>query len=184
MIDWAKNFERWEGRVNHLYLDTAGLVTVGVGCQVFDPKELRMLVDGRDATEAEVAADMLAVRAMQAGLLAKNYAQATLCRMSDEQVDKLFNRRLEPFLAATAWLPSDAPDEAREVIVDMAFNLGLDRLQKKFSKFCAAMRAGDWAAAAAECEREPKDLLKRRNQWTRETLTGIAQTRPAPSIDT
>jgi GH24 family phage-related lysozyme (muramidase) len=53
------NIERYEGRVNHLYLDSRGFVTVGVGhllSSVEKAQELAFVTDsGEPATTAMIA---------------------------------------------------------------------------------------------------------------------------------
>lgn len=175
MIDWLKHFERFEGRVNHFYLDGAGLPTIGVGCRVWDPTELRMRRKSTSigACRADVMADYDAVRMLPAGKPAAYYDKVCLLYLADEDIDALFSMRVAPFIDAAAVLPSGSPDEARLVMADMAYTLGVDGLRHKFPKFRDAMTRGDWLAAAMECRRD--GVQPARNEWAKEVLCQIGR---------
>jgi GH24 family phage-related lysozyme (muramidase) len=161
--------ESFEGRVPHMYLCTGGEITVGIGHAIATPTDALKLtwsIDGRAATDDEIQADYASVAGAQKGLLAKSYAPLTKCRMADADIDALIESdvsRFESLLAAALpnWNTYAAP--AQEALFDMAFNLGIGGL-KKFPHMLAAVDAGQWATAAAECHRE--GIGEARNQQT------------------
>lgn len=173
MIDYLAHFSKYEGLVNHLYLDTDNVVTIGVGCEVFDPLDLKLVrfSDGLPAIRAEVFSDYNAVKALPAGKSASFYASVCRLRMQTEDITALFYSRLAPFLVVNSWLPAGAPDAAKLVMVDRAFIMGLDGVQSKFPKFTNAMKVGNWHAASQECAIEGQ---KDRNDWARQVLESMA----------
>lgn len=118
----------WEGRSNTVYLDSVGIPTVGVGFNLHRPDAPSKL--------AAVGADYNAVL---------NGASLT-----DAQIDQLLAWDLETYLGHARDLVSNFdqhPDEIRQILVDMTFNLG----RQGFANFVntrAAFEAFDYAGAA------------------------------------
>ncbi len=164
------NCEQAEGRIAHLYLDTKGNVTVGIGHLVPSSGHA---VNLELNPESAVASDYAAVRTAKPGMLASAYEPLCQSRMYPQDIDALLdddlgqchvdlNKRIniEPF-----------PDPAQAAMLDMAFNLGVSGLMK-FSKLCSAALSGDWATAAAECHR--KGISEERNHWTEQMFQRAA----------
>lgn len=129
--DGAMSFiEPHEGRRYVRYLDTKGIPTVGVGFNLRRP-------DAR--------------RTMQG--LGHNYEgilQGTE-RLTDGEIDVLFRNDVTAALRVADSFAGlkDHPFDVQLVLVDMAFNLGPNKLAK-FVKFRQALQSKDYAAAAAE----------------------------------
>lgn len=169
---------RWEGFTTWLYLDTRGLVTVGIGNLLRDVQACRALpwqVDGRQAATAEVDAAWTAVRAQQPARAASSYASATRIRLTQGEVLALAERRLTgEFLPGLrrlypGWDTFPAP--AQRALLDMAWNLGLGGLAK-FRHLAGAVSARDWAAAARSCGRITS--RPERNEFTRQLFRDAA----------
>jgi GH24 family phage-related lysozyme (muramidase) len=152
-----------------MYLCTGGKVTIGIGHAIETPAlalTLRWSIDGRPATGAEIQADYARVAAAQKGLVATSYAPLTQCRMAASDIDALVAADVASFeTSLAAALPNwnTYPEPAQEALFDMAFNLGIGGL-KKFHQLLAAVDAGQWAVAAAECHRQ--GIGEARNQQT------------------
>lgn len=173
------HFVEVEDCIDHFYLDTKGILTIGIGCQVFDPSGLKMSVTARPATAGEIVNDILAVRSLRPGLLASIYGKVTTCRMADDDIIALFNERwaaTEGQLAALLGRPiGDLPLPAQMAIMDMAFNMGphrlFDPLPRGFPHFIAAFKARDWATCAEQCQRQ--GVQQSRNDWTRQQFDSL-----------
>lgn len=167
--DYRAIAERHEGRVAHMYLDTVGVVTIGIG------HALRNLIDAGAAlsgfgTDA-IIADWDAVKAMPAGRVAAYYAAHTHLRLSDAEIDALFERDcrekidgLADAFYAQAMALELMPAPVQLALLDMAFNLGVAGLTRKWPKLMVAVKAHDWRVCAAECKRP--QLSADRNDWT------------------
>ena len=161
--------ESFEGRVPYMYRCTGGDVTVGVGhalLRAVDAVALSWSIAGRPATAEEVAADWGKVAAAATGRVASAYQGLTQSRISDDAIDALLASDVVSFTAQLVRaLPNwnRYPEPAQEALFDMAFNLGLGGL-KKFPHMLAAVDAGDWDAAAAQCHRQ--GIGEARNQQT------------------
>jgi GH24 family phage-related lysozyme (muramidase) len=160
---------RFEGRVPYMYRCTGGEVTIGIGHAILKPDnapELTWSIGGRPATAGEILADYASVNAAEKGHSAATYEHLTKCRMADADIDALLAADLTRFEASlAAELPNwnTYPEPAQEALFDMAFNLGLAGL-KKFPSMLAAVDAGQWDVAAAQCHR--KGINEDRNQQT------------------
>jgi GH24 family phage-related lysozyme (muramidase) len=176
-----KQLEIFEGSIPWMYRDTAGKVTVGVGLMLPDAAAAARLgfeIDGRAATEAEITAEFERVDALPMGRPALFYRRAdapelpqfvigTLLLSAVSELDDGLKRALAGYAAL--------PDTVKLALLDMAYNLGLNGLLKGFPKMIAAVEAGNWAQAAANCERIGTGAA--RNQWTRQMLlTNMAGT--------
>ncbi len=161
--------ELFEGRVPYMYRCTGGDVTVGVGhamLRAADAVKLSWSIAGRPATADEITSDWNRVAAAEIGKVASAYQALTQCRMSDDDIDALLAADVDAFTAQLARaLPhwNSYPETAQEALFDMAFNLGLGGL-KKFPHMLAAVDAGQWEVAAAQCHRQ--GIGDTRNQQT------------------
>mgnify|MGYP003131562889 FL=1 len=111
-----------EGIKNEVYLDHLGLKTVGIG---------HLCREDEPEFEMEVGTPV-----------------------SDERVQVLFERDLDMVRVDCIKLyPSfdTLPEDAKLIIANMMFNLGLPRLSK-FKKMKAAVESGDWEEAAIQME--------------------------------
>jgi GH24 family phage-related lysozyme (muramidase) len=162
--------QSFEGRVRYMYKCTGGEVTIGFGHAIENPAEapkLPLTIDGRPANEDEILADYAKVAAVEKGPAAAFFANLTQCRMADPDIDALLIAdvtRFEALLAAALPNWSTFPEPAQEALFDMAYNLGISGLKDKFPHMMAAVNAGQWDVAAAECHRT--GIGEPRNQAT------------------
>jgi len=169
----------FEGSVPYMYQDTAANVTVGVGNLLADvaaAQELAFVVrptGGSDpdhaiaATPDQIATDFHNVAAQPKGQDFRYYEKFTALTLPEAAIQALLLRRVQEFHAqlTEAFPDYDAyPAEACAAIFDMAFNVGFEGLLVKFPRCTQAVREGDWAAAAAQCNRE--GIRPYRNAWT------------------
>lgn len=173
---------RWEGAVAHMYRDTLGYVTVGVGNLIHDGLEAASLpfsIDGeRSATAKEIGDDFLRVIALPKGMPAAQYRASKSPRivLSQQSIDRLLRNRLDrEFLPGIHRLLPDFdsyPAPAQSALVDIAFNCGVSGLST-FSHLLEACRKQQWAAAADSCHR--KTSRPERNQWAHDRFMEAAQ---------
>ena len=162
-----------EGCIDHMYLDTRGNVTIGIGQLVPSAefaRTLRLVMrdSGEAASAQQIAEDYDNVSAQQAGMAAARYRPFTRLVMTQDDIDALLENHIGEFYAALQREISDFdsfPDAAQEALLDMAFNLGVSGLIKKFPKLVSAAGRQDWQTCAAECER--RGIGEERNQATR-----------------
>jgi GH24 family phage-related lysozyme (muramidase) len=162
--------QSFEGRVRYMYKCTGGEVTIGFGHAIENPADapkLTLSINGRPATDDEILADYAKVAAIEKGPAATFYANLTQCRMADTDIDALLAADITRFEALLAdALPNwdTYPEPAQEALFDMAYNLGIHGLQNKFPTMMAAVHAGQWDVAAAQCHRT--GIGETRNQQT------------------
>ncbi len=165
----AARLRKFEGSIPHMYRCTGGEVTIGVGHAIPSKDHAAGLdweIQGVAATPPQAQADFQAVAAAAKGLVASAYAGLTQCRMGDDAIRSVLGADLQAFEAQlAAALPrwNSYPEPAQQALFDMAFNLGLGGL-KKFPRLLAAVDAGDWTTAAAQCHRQ--GIGEPRNQET------------------
>lgn len=109
-----------EGQVNEIYNDHLGYATFGIG---------HLVVEGDPELGAAIGTPV-----------------------SEERVIECFEKDVETVISDCkilheAW--DGYPEEAKQVIANMMFNMGRTRLSK-FNKHNAALKCGDWKTAAAE----------------------------------
>jgi len=150
----AQSLERNEGRRRAIYRDTLGNPTVGIGHKITPDDPEYNLPDG--------------------------------ARISSRRVNELFDRDVSQAITeARRVFPryDELPDEAQEVIGEMAFQLGGADLEQ-FERFGQAVRARDWRTAILEM----KD-----SRWAKQTpnrvkahekkLKGLVDTLAAADFD-
>ena len=162
-----------EGVVSHMYLDTVGKVTVGVGNMLPDglAAEALPFVD-RESRERASAdqkrADFDAVLRQPKAQSAKLYKQHTKLELPDEEIWKLLERRVVGFeRQLTEIFPKfpDFPETAQLALLDMAFNLGAGALGTRWPSLKQAVLAQNWLAAEQQCNRSTSS--RARNEATR-----------------
>lgn len=177
---FCRDLLEWEGNIRHMYRDTHGHVTTGVGNLLRNPTAAAALPwrhadSGRPATVDEIRAAFARVSNMGTGYKAEHYRRASDLVLPQTTVMTLMADRLEgEFLPGLRRLMpgfDNYPLPAQRALVDMAYNLGLGGLAK-FERLRAACERGDFAAAALECNR--KTSRPERNQATRELFTMAA----------
>ena len=152
--DWTRRFE---DDIPWMYLDVRGLVTTGLGCLLVDDAAAVGLPwahsDGTPATDAMVRAEWWAVKAMPPGLTAAHYRVPGCLTLLQDAIDALALQRLEAnAVAVAAQLPELAgwPAEVQRLCMSHAWALGAE-WPKTWPHLVAALRAGNWSAAADEC---------------------------------
>lgn len=126
--DWI---EEHEGRRPGVYYDGHGILTVGIGFNLEEPRALRMIKD--------LGVDYSALCAGE-------------CELNEEQIGALFDSDLDLMMSRIEKvLPGfdSHPDEVQLAIYDMLFNLGGTRF-RGFVKLIAALNARQYGAAALE----------------------------------
>lgn len=181
--DYLPFAREFEGEILHLYLDTVGKVTVGIGHMLPTADAIAPLgffKDGQAASTADKRAAWQTVAAAQSmvGQVAGAYASLTDIRMTPEssaadfqtKFADIFGQAVERFKDVgggfDAW-----PKPAQLATCDMAFNLGVTGLYTKFPTFRGGLDAHDWALCARECERG--GIGAARNAWTRRQFESL-----------
>lgn len=154
----------FEGVVPHLYLDTAGLVTGGVGFMFPELADAQRL-PWEPSRALEL--DWAIVRTLAPGRAPDFYRRQTTARLPEPAMRAEFARRLAAFEAQVmrslpAW--RTYPEPARIALLDMAYNLGGNFLVK-WPHLQTAALSRDWARCAAESHRN--GIQAARNDATR-----------------
>lgn len=186
--------ESYEGRVNHLYLDSVGKVTVGVGHLIpyrgaishIDLYTLWTGVTGSMATLSEKHDEYDRVAAQPAGYRASWYRSATrlvmldttISRLRDEHIDA-FHRELQAIYSKKNHYAEDFngfPEAVQAALFDLIFNLGASRLVNTFRRLNQSIQASDWLTAAKESHRP--QVSAERNRYVHQLFLSAAGALP------
>lgn len=173
LLNTVRELIKFEGYVQHIYLDTKGLPTVGVGNLIktiqdafkvpFSVKE-----DFNAASQDEIRRDYDKVCRIKPGLKASRYGLVCRCYVTEANIEALCVKRLkDEFLPGLYGIFPDFdefPNPAREALIDLAYNLGVGGL-RKFRQLRKSIKEGDWERASRCCKR--KTSTDRRNKWTK-----------------
>ena len=160
----------FEKLIRHMYLDTGGNVTIGIGHLIRDAGAavalhnsgsltFTRLMGGGRATDAEVIADYnTVINASGSNKAAPAFASVTALRVVDSEVRALaltaVTSRLNKFMQSGRYPSFNTyPIEAQMVIIDMVYNLGQSGFFSKFPNFENAVKHRDWHTAKAESSR-------------------------------
>jgi GH24 family phage-related lysozyme (muramidase) len=169
-----------EGSLSHLYLDTVGLVTVGVGHMIPNIAAAQTLsfvvrASGAAATADQIAGDYENVSRQQKGLLAARYQAFTALDMTASAIQDLLNADISAIEAGvrSRFAGYDTyPEPAQDALLDMAFNLGVGGLASHYPHLKAAAEARDWATCALQCHRN--GISDARNERTKALFQSAA----------
>jgi GH24 family phage-related lysozyme (muramidase) len=158
----------FEGNIPHMYLDTEGFVTVGIGNMLPSSDAASALAftnraTQNPATKEEIKTDFDSVSAQEKAKAAKYYRQFTKLDFPDIEVNRLFQIRVAEFQKQLRQAYSDHdtyPDPAQLALLDMAFNLGTGALKKKWPKLNQAIDKQDWVDAAEQCNRPGANAVR------------------------
>jgi GH24 family phage-related lysozyme (muramidase) len=152
---------QFEGRVNTMYLDILGLVTVGVGCLIDTAAGAARLpfvhANGTVATHSEIEAAWHNLKAHQE--LSKLHWKYAIpythgLRLPDAAVDDLMLERMDQndrIFAKTFDGWDEFPPEAQLALHSMGWAMGAG-FPAKWGNLSASVRARDWTACAANCK--------------------------------
>jgi hypothetical protein len=167
---WQAFITGHEGNVAHMYLDTKGLVTIGIG-NLIDPISLALtlpfqfkvnnragVAGGKPATVKEIEAEWLSLKNSPNRLLLTRSGASASARVTDLELSpasrqRLFDRVTNAHEAQlTTYFASfpNWPGDAQLGVMAMAWGLGV-YFPPKFPKFTAACQVQDFDAAAREC---------------------------------
>lgn len=180
--DFKKEIKVSEGSISHMYLDTVGKVTVGVGNMLpnFTAAQKHVFVvratPAKKATKAQIKTDFETVKKQTKGLKASSYKKHTLLNLPTTAIDKLLDTRISGFKKELkVKFPKFAsyPLTVQFALTDMAFNLGTNGVVTKFPTFTKAIKAEDWKKAAAQSNRP--QVSKSRNATVKKWLLDAAK---------
>ena len=165
---------RGEGSVDHMYLCSAGKVTIGVGNMLPNAEAAGKLPfhfrqDNNRANINLITDEFILISKQEKGKKAKYYEKFCHLYLPHEEILKLLDHRLDEFGKRLRMdFPGfdNFPDNAKLGLFDMAFNLGNHGLVNKFRNFTRAARSQDWSTCATECKRN--GISDSRNQEVRE----------------
>lgn len=149
-----------EGRVNYMYLDVKGLVTIGIG-NLIDPIaqaiRLPFYFKGTDtkASTAAISGEWSLVKGHKELALRGHRAAAGMTKLMlrDPDIDNLVSQKrieFEGFLRRGFKLWDLYPADAQLGIMSMAWAMGAG-FYLKFPAFTRACNQLDWDTAAKEC---------------------------------
>lgn len=183
-----RKLEQYEGRVPHMYLDTDGNVTVGVGHLLAAAEAARKLPfltgSHRRATPEQISDEYEDVATRPVGYTASWYSRFTELLLPNADIDRLTEQHIDSFhreLRVIYPAFDRFPSPVRLALFDMIFNLGATQLRTEYPKMNRAIRARNWTEAAVESNRLPP-ISPARNSYIRGLLekAGAAAGEAAP----
>jgi GH24 family phage-related lysozyme (muramidase) len=159
MADFMTNIsDQWsftapfEGVIPHIYKDSRGIITCGVGFALPTARHV-FTIPWRNLHEADPIADYQHVRLSEPGREPAFYEAITHARLDHQFMWIHFNKQIALFeRLLESWNLAAMPAPAKLAIVDMAYNLGVSGLDR-YAMLRTACAECDWATAARECHR-------------------------------
>ncbi|MBA4503703.1 lysozyme family protein [Marinobacterium marinum] len=186
--------EQQEGRINHMYRDTRGFITIGVGHLLAYPHSAARLAfihreNGHPAQETDIRAEFrhLLTRPYGQHLSAHSFKPQTRLILPDSEIDALTHRHINTFTKELGNLYGPTkliamPERVQLALYDMIFNLGQPKLKHGFPRFNQHIRDGNWAAAARESHR--RGISESRNRHVYKLLSGKVHQQDTTQVDT
>lgn len=154
--------QEYEGRYNHMYLDTKGKVTIGVGHLIPNKSAVATLslftvknnIAFTPATLKEKQEEYDTIAKQVKNYKAGWYKKHCKLVMKDADINIQLKKHIKVFYKELSSLYNKAngyaiefdsmPEEVQIALFDMIFNLGLIKLRTTFSKFNKAIKQKDW----------------------------------------
>ncbi|EPF7652954.1 hypothetical protein ACXLRA_003135 [Vibrio vulnificus] len=187
----SKKIEQYEGRSNHLYLDTKGKVTVGVGHLISSRNAIATVrlyktknnLPSQIATMIEKQEEYDNITKLPYGMRygASSFKSHTTLVMKEIDINSQRDNHISSFYSELSSIykksngyTDDFDNFHKNIqlaLFDMIFNLGATKLVNVFKKFNSALKDGDWQKAAAESNRP--DVNSARNQYVKQLLNSV-----------
>ena len=172
----------YEGTIAHMYLDSKGYVTVGIGHLITSVAEAQKLVfivanTSKKASATEIRTDYDNVKKQTMNLLATAYKKHTTLKLTQLEIDKLTNNHIDTFYKELKriYLSFDTyPAEVRMALYDMIFNLGMTNLKNSWPTFNKHIKALEWQKAANNSKRKAP-ISAARNKYVKDQLEKAAK---------
>lgn len=169
------HFKSVEGFINHFYLDSEGIVTIGIGCVVSLKEALSLPMFSKSTNisvgSTEIEIDYDNIKRSEVGHTPDYYSKRTELRTTDGVIENLFKSRFDSIQKQVGYNFLDFStysEGVQLVLMDFAFNLGVFGLLSKFPHFCAAIKGRDFRTAASESKRV--GIQDSRNKWAESVL--------------
>ncbi|MBL1259292.1 MAG: hypothetical protein COB33_002025 [Thiotrichaceae bacterium] len=196
-----KRIEQYEGRFNHLYLDTKGKVTVGIGHLVPNRNamatvmlyKLKNKVPFQAASLAEKQAEYDKTSKLPYGQRygAGSFKSHTTLIMKDSDINAQRDKHVNSFYTELTNIYNKSngyPDDFDKLhknvqlaLFDMIFNLGATKIVASFPSFNKALKASDWKKSATESNRP--DVNAARNSYVKQLFNTVpVVAKPAASM--
>lgn len=166
------NIERYEGKVPHMYLDSRGFVTVGVGHLLSEAEDAVKLpfqtIEGQSASNDAIMAEFYKVQQQEGNRIARYYKQFTQLVLSNDAMNALTDKHIDSFYGELKVIYEDFdsfPSDVKLALFDLIFNLGMTALRKRWPKMNACIAAKDWEGAAENCRR--RGIADARNEYVK-----------------
>jgi GH24 family phage-related lysozyme (muramidase) len=154
------DISKWEGNIPHMYVDTKGYVTVGVGFMIPSAGAAKgygfvKRADGKKASDKEKEDEWKKIKKMAKGKKAAAYKSSTTLDLPDGDIKTLLMEKIKKFESGIKGIYPDYdkyPDELKLALLDIAFNTGVGGL-KAFKNMMKAIDEKRWEDAAKESKR-------------------------------
>lgn len=178
----ANDIQKFEGKTNHIYCDTSGNLTVGIGANV-NNKDIFMKVNWRDengklmndeekaAAYGKICKDKGEMKDFN--IAASKYKEKWSIRIDNEEADRLMREHMsddiDDLRKICERLGKDfdaLPPSLQDVMLDMRYNMGNNFNEDKWEDLFDALIINDYEGAAKEVHRK-YPISKERNDWAR-----------------
>lgn len=169
----SKNIETYEGRIPHLYLDTVGKVTVGIGHMVSNRVAMATVTMYKPAAknllklatfqEKQDEYDAIIKQPFGRRYSAGSYKRHTTLLMKDPDINAQRDKHIQSFYTELTGYYSTVngfsidfdvmPEEVQKALFDMVFNLGITKLKNQYTKMNGFIKVEKWADAAGQSNR-------------------------------
>lgn len=176
------DLRKFEGCIHHMYLDTKGNVTVGIGhllATVEAAQRLRFLTEdgyGKPASKSQIAKEFKRLKKQKPGRVASYYARYTELFLPNAEIDQLTTEHIQQFHSELRRIYpgfDKFPWPANQALFDMAFNMGAAKLRRGWPKMNRAIESRDWREVAKESHR--LGIQPARNEHTRKLFEKAAK---------
>lgn len=160
----VRHLSRYEGEVAHLYLDTRGNPTIGIGFHVANKSEfaqlpLRESRTKRHASREHKLAEFERIKRLPPACPANFYTNHCELYLSHNASQKILLLKIQSFKEELKRIYGEPlfnslPTNAKLALLDMIYTLGQTQLQNHWPLFNDAVRKRDWQAAAQQSNRK------------------------------
>ena len=173
--------EQYEGKVEHMYLDTRGFVTVGIGHMMASAEDAKKISfinasSGSAATKQEIEDEYTLIKSKPFGAAypARRFKSATKLKLTDSTINEITNKHIASFEAELKQIYGATefnkhPENVKLALFDMIFNLGMPKLKNNYPRFNRFIKACDYKSAATESNRN--GIAAERNQYVKDLLS-------------
>ena len=180
LLKVKENLERFEGKVNHPYLDSKGLMTIGYGTNIDKYDDFKVVnflsVENPEQQKKDIYDKLKEMSESTKNYSAGAFEDMSNLRISDDEAWRLSKKHIQDDLKYLREKFADFdtfPEPLREVLIDIKYNTG-NLAEEKWPNLYSAIKRKDVLGENGILKNIlRKNIQEERNRWAEDKIRAV-----------